>query len=218
MSRQLLRGSRLLTGCLFLLALNACSDDDSSTSPIEAQFSLSRVWAETGETIVLNAAATWDGTSPEDSLEVRWDLDGDGDFDTAWGSDSLQQVSWEEAQLGRITLEVRDCHEDEDSDWLELTVLPSSFQLQPELVSVSAGGFQIEALSSLEQASHWGRLECRLRPLAEQKSATANTLCALNWAWAEPARRFHLGTFDQSQQWLPARTRRLLVGHRRRCQ
>jgi hypothetical protein len=55
---------------------------------------------------------TFDGTGsydPEgDPLEYRWDLDGDGIWDTDWSSDPNATFTWGDDYIGTVKLEVRD--------------------------------------------------------------------------------------------------------------
>ena len=175
-------GSRLLAGCLFLLALHGCTDDDDTGSnPASAVFSISQNWAYPDSLVELDATDAWALSVPADSVEIRWDLDSDGVFDTDWSTDSLLQVSWPEEQLVRVTLEVRNRYDDEDSDWQEISILPLDWHHPPELITVMPGGFQM-GLDSLEQVDHWVTLETAYA-LGKREVSNGEFLSTLNWAW-----------------------------------
>ena len=62
-----------------------------------------------GREIKLSA---WFSSDPdvEDRLQYRWDLDGDGTFDTGWLDQARWSVMYEEPFAGLVTLEVRDLY------------------------------------------------------------------------------------------------------------
>ena len=73
----------------------------------------------------------------EDSLQYRWDLDGDRRFDTAWMDSPIAERTYDEPFYGRITLEVRDIYRGQptgeistDQGWLQIAPQP------PQIISV----------------------------------------------------------------------------------
>lgn len=64
-----------------------------------------------GYDVQVDASASRDDTTPRDALEVRWDFDGDGTFDTAWSTDKdaiHSYIGVGNSESRTIHLEVRD--------------------------------------------------------------------------------------------------------------
>ncbi|UCE39294.1 MAG: hypothetical protein JSW00_08770 [Thermoplasmata archaeon] len=62
--------------------------------------------ADEGTTVVFDGSGSYD---PEgDPLEFRWDLDGDGNWDTNWSSSATVTFTWGDDYTGNINLQVRD--------------------------------------------------------------------------------------------------------------
>ena len=61
------------------------------------------------EPLLLDASFSYD-PDIEDSLEYRWDLDGDGEFDTDWSTNPRYTSLYSASFFGEITLEVRDLY------------------------------------------------------------------------------------------------------------
>jgi hypothetical protein len=62
-----------------------------------------------GEPIQLDASFSSD-PDIEDTLEYRWDLDDDGQFDTDWLRDPVYIATYSEPYIGRVVVEVRDVY------------------------------------------------------------------------------------------------------------
>jgi len=62
-----------------------------------------------GEEIELSGRFSRDGNI-EDRLQYRWDVDGDGAFDTEWQDEPMSRVVYDSAFLGYAVLEVRDLY------------------------------------------------------------------------------------------------------------
>ena len=62
-----------------------------------------------GIPIELNAAGSSDPDTG-DRLEFRWDLDGDGRFDTTWSADPTYLAIYDSGFVGEVVLEVRDLY------------------------------------------------------------------------------------------------------------
>jgi hypothetical protein len=73
-----------------------------------------------GSTVTFDGSGSYD---PEgDPLEYRWDLNGDGDYDTAWSSSPYTTFTWGDDYIGDVTLEVRDLLGLNGSDTTTVTV------------------------------------------------------------------------------------------------
>ena len=62
-----------------------------------------------GEPLALDGSFSSD-PDVEDTLQYRWDIDGDGEFDTDWSNDPRYTATYSEAFFGELTLEVRDLY------------------------------------------------------------------------------------------------------------
>jgi hypothetical protein len=63
-------------------------------------------FGDEGSIVTFDGSGSYD---PEgDPLEYRWDIDGDGVWDTSWSSDPTTTFTWGDDYTGDITLEVRD--------------------------------------------------------------------------------------------------------------
>ena len=62
--------------------------------------------ADEGGTIVLNAGGSYDENG--DAIEYRWDLDGNGVWETNWSSNASLAVVWGDDHNGTVRVEVRD--------------------------------------------------------------------------------------------------------------
>ena len=75
--------------------------------------------ADEGGTIVLNAGGSYDENG--DAIEYRWDLDGNGVWETNWSSNASLAVVWGDDYNGTVRVEVRDGRLS-DSDVATVTV------------------------------------------------------------------------------------------------
>ena len=62
-----------------------------------------------GDAVLLSGSFSYD-PDIEDTLQYRWDLDGDGTADTGWSNNPQYEAIFSEPFFGRITLEVRDLY------------------------------------------------------------------------------------------------------------
>ncbi len=85
------------------------------------------------DTYELNASGSWDREDPIGALEVRWDFEGDGLWDTGWASEKNLTHQFPTGGVHRVVLEVR------DSGGLtnRTTALLDLWSLPPSLVSFS---------------------------------------------------------------------------------
>ncbi len=89
-----------------------------------------------GEPMELNAGFSTD-SDITDTLQFRWDLDEDGQFDTDWLSDPAYSATFASAFVGRVMVEVRDIYRGQPTgDMDRATALVRIEQRQPELRGV----------------------------------------------------------------------------------
>lgn len=78
-----------------------------------------------------NASESWDD-GPDDSLEVRWDFDGDGEWETEWSTDKVAYHQYTVPGEYSVRLEVRDTDGLRNTTSLEVVVIEAI----PEFSSV----------------------------------------------------------------------------------
>lgn len=76
--------------------------------------------ATEGQEILFNANASYDPDN--DTLEYRWDLDGDGVDDTGWLNASTYQYAYSDDYCGNVTVEVKDSMNATGSDTTDVCV------------------------------------------------------------------------------------------------
>lgn len=136
----------LLSTLVIGLVLISCSDDSSPTGSSNiaptASFTIS---PETG-TVTSNFSFDASGsTDPEDSsslLEVRWDFDGDGNYDTSWNVSKIETYTYSEVGTFSVKLAVKDTEGDEDTIVHDVTVSANSVN-PSEMISIPAGSFEM---------------------------------------------------------------------------
>ncbi len=79
-----------------------------SHSPPTAAFDVSPPFARAGSTFSLSALASTDPDDATIDLEVRWDWDNDGEWDTDWDTQKVMQHVFEEAGAQSVAMQVKD--------------------------------------------------------------------------------------------------------------
>jgi len=77
-------------------------------TPPTAAFAVSPLGGDTGTVWTFNASASHDLEDPTALLEVRWDWDGDGTWDTGWSSEKVATHQYASPGNYTVRLEVRD--------------------------------------------------------------------------------------------------------------
>ena len=77
-------------------------------TPPAARFSVTPSPAAVGEAVTVDASSSSDGQDPAAMLEVRWDWEGDGAWDTDWSAAKTWSHAFGAAGAYSIRLEVRD--------------------------------------------------------------------------------------------------------------
>jgi len=79
-----------------------------TNTPPDAWFDVDPVTAEVGEAFTVDASLSDDVQTPVASLQVRWDWDNDGQWDTAFSTTKVREQSYPTPGVREIALEVRD--------------------------------------------------------------------------------------------------------------
>ena len=90
-----------------------------------------------GSSIPFSAAGSSDPDG--DSLQYRWDFDGDGTWDTAWSSSTAASNTWNDDFSGTATVEVTDGSLS-DTDTADVTVN----NVAPDITSLSASSYLVQ--------------------------------------------------------------------------
>ncbi len=77
-------------------------------NPPKASFTLSPVQGDVQTTFTANASSSSDPQDPPDALEVRWDWNGDGVWDTSWSTQKVAQHRFSDPGTYTLRLQVRD--------------------------------------------------------------------------------------------------------------
>lgn len=97
------------------------SDAPANTPPVGA-FSLKPFPAVAGSNVTADASASWDLQDPNQELQVRWDWEADGMWDTAWSSIKVTNHRYAGDGTYSIRMQVRDSAGLNDTTTKELTV------------------------------------------------------------------------------------------------
>lgn len=104
-----------------------------------------------GEEFILDASSTTDLDTPPDEIEVRWDFDNDGEFDTGWHTDKTETTYFTEVGMREIRLQVTDNENPIDEEVKTLEVLnispTASFTIDPQ-TGTTATEFTFDASGS----------------------------------------------------------------------
>jgi hypothetical protein len=83
--------------------------------PPDADFDVTPPFALPGQLITFDAGATTDADDALDALEVRWDWENDGVWDTTWSTQKVVLHSFVDARAHPVALQVRDPRQLNDS-------------------------------------------------------------------------------------------------------
>ncbi|MCF8229222.1 MAG: PKD domain-containing protein [Bacteroidales bacterium] len=98
-----------------MLVVTSCKDDDdddpdpqpTNTKPV-ASFEVTPVVGDIGEEFTFDASGSSDEETPADALQVRWDWESDGTYDTDYATEKTATHSWAAAGEYVVTMEVKD--------------------------------------------------------------------------------------------------------------
>ncbi|HSJ56560.1 MAG TPA: hypothetical protein VLC95_05240 [Anaerolineae bacterium] len=112
-----------------------------NTAP-EAHLALSPIVAAAGSSFQLDASASVDAETPPADLQVRWDWENDGAFDTLWSTLKVRSHVFTEAGLQLARVEVRDAGGLTGAAVAALLVLPGdvvTLTLVPDVAVLAPG-------------------------------------------------------------------------------
>jgi len=118
-------------------------DDESggSSSRPVAVFSVDRVAGTTSTIFNVNASECWDDETPSIELEVRWDWEDDGSYDTSWSTTKINTHQYNTPGVYVIRLQVRN-NDGLSSDMINTVCVLGG--MQPSmLILVPAGTFMM---------------------------------------------------------------------------
>jgi uncharacterized protein (TIGR02145 family) len=98
------------------------ADANGTHIPPTADFTVSPDVGTTQTLFQFNASGCHDEEDDEDDLEVRWDFDGDGTWDTDWSTDKMASHQYSTLAIYSAVLEVRDTDGDTDEMTREVYV------------------------------------------------------------------------------------------------
>ncbi len=110
-----------LTALAAVAYVSGCdSSDDNGTGGDDAAgpdnaaptavFTVTPASGTTATNFVFNATASWDPETVSEALQVRWDWDGDGTYDTAFTTVKTASHRFTTAGSYRVTVQVRDSY------------------------------------------------------------------------------------------------------------
>jgi fibronectin type 3 domain-containing protein len=80
----------------------------SLNTPPKADFSISALTTVSGTTFTFDAGLSHDGESKDEKLQVRWDFDGNGTYDTNFAADKIATYTYDTIGDFNVTLQVKD--------------------------------------------------------------------------------------------------------------
>ncbi|MCF8231506.1 MAG: Ig-like domain-containing protein [Bacteroidales bacterium] len=84
------------------------ADGGGSNTPPSASFTVSPSSGSTSTSFSFDASGSSDNEDPTSQLEVRWDFDGNGSWDTNWDTDKTENNQYSSEGTYTVKLEVRD--------------------------------------------------------------------------------------------------------------
>jgi parallel beta-helix repeat protein len=104
-----------------------------------ASFTIMPETGEVNSNFTANASSSWDYEDPGTSLEVRWDTNNDGNWETTWSTSKVLVFSYTQPGTYTIQLEVRDTQGLTNSTAEAITVVPDGRPESPANITVGVG-------------------------------------------------------------------------------
>jgi uncharacterized protein (TIGR02145 family) len=90
------------------LIFQSCKKDNPEGTPPTALFTVSPSSGTTSTNFAFDASSSTDNEDPTSNLQVRWDFDDNGSWDTDWDTDKTQNHQYSSEAIYSAKLEVKD--------------------------------------------------------------------------------------------------------------
>ena len=159
----------LFAAAIFLTG-NSCNKDDdgNGNEPPKASFTVSPLSGSTETQFEFDASACTDEEDETSTLEVRWDWENDGSWDTDWSSNKTINHKYNSEGEYTVALEVKDSGGFKDSETHDVSVQGSGGNTSPTAifsVSPSSGStsttFEFDASDSYDNEDPTSDLQVR---------------------------------------------------------
>ncbi len=148
-----------------ILAFAACQKEKENTIPTPAlivepnQGSISTIF-------VFDATNSYDDQDPASILEVRWDWNGDGRWDTEWSTNKIENFKFDYCCIHVVKMEIRDSEGWSNITKSDVNVFQDSISPKASfIIKPNAGGlntiFKFDATSSTNNIYASGHLNYR---------------------------------------------------------
>ncbi|MEA3478070.1 MAG: PKD domain-containing protein [Bacteroidota bacterium] len=148
-----------------ILAFTACQKEEENTIPTPAlivepnQGSISTIF-------VFDATNSYDDQDPASILEVRWDWNGDGRWDTEWSTNKVENYQFDHCCIHVVKMEIRDSEGWSNITKSDINVFQDSISPKASfIVKPISGGittiFKFDASSSTNNVYASGHLNFR---------------------------------------------------------
>ncbi|MEE4255859.1 MAG: PKD domain-containing protein [Bacteroidales bacterium] len=151
---------------LFLGAVMFSCEDKNESKPPVASFTISPSTGPFTQSFNFNASSSYDDDEATESLQVRWDFDGDGSFDTQYSTTKTAEYTYEGPDEYMVVLEVANSEGWTDTEEKQLIVFADSvppmpsFYVEPDSSSVQTI-FLFNSAASTDQYTPAGELRYR---------------------------------------------------------
>ncbi len=90
-----------------ILAISSCKKDEENSNPLPS-FVVDPTEGSASSDFVFDATSSFDEHDPSDFLEVRWDWNGDGQWDTEFSTNKIETHTFIYSENYDIKMEIRD--------------------------------------------------------------------------------------------------------------
>ena len=118
--------------------------------PPKAQFTLSPAVGDTHTTFYVNASLSYDSEDPISDLDVRWDWEDDGTWDTIWSKSKTSEHQYTTPGVYTIRLEVKDTGGLTGNNTLQLTVSPPTNQPPTCIINAPISGATLSGIYAMQ--------------------------------------------------------------------
>ena len=155
-----------------------------------ASFEVSPTSLSTGETLILDPSATTDLEDAFEALRFRWDWEGDGAWDTDYGTQPQWEVSFDEEGTYMILMEVLDTNGDTSyASQIVRVEEPFADRAQKDQQTKSSGWNTIETIAAavilLSVVAIIGILMIKRRSLQDNKAGQESLRPGINYSYSD---------------------------------